>query len=54
VRLEALLPSGERLRLISVEYPGGEFTVPYRLPAGSTLVLSMLNREIHRETVSGQ
>jgi beta-lactam-binding protein with PASTA domain len=54
VRLEALLPSGERLRLISVEYPGGEFTVPYRLPAGSTLVLSMLNREIHRDTVSGQ
>ena len=52
VRLEALLPSGERVRLIGVEYPGGEFTVPYRLPAGSTLVLSMLNREIHRETVS--
>jgi beta-lactam-binding protein with PASTA domain len=54
VRLEALLPSGERLRLISVEYSGGEFTVPYKLPIGSTLVLSMLNREIHRETVSPQ
>ena len=52
VRLEALLPSGERIRLISVEYPGGEFTVPYRLPEGSTLVLSMLNREIYRETVA--
>ena len=52
VRLEALLPTGERIRLISVEYPGGEFTVPYKLPAGSTLVLSMLNREIHRETVA--
>jgi beta-lactam-binding protein with PASTA domain len=51
VRLEALLASGERIRLISVEYPGGEFTVPYKLPAGSTLILSMLNREIHRETV---
>jgi beta-lactam-binding protein with PASTA domain len=54
VRLEALLPSGERIRLISVEYSGGEFTVPYRLPAGSALVLSMLNREIYRETVSGR
>jgi beta-lactam-binding protein with PASTA domain len=54
VRLEALLPLGERLRIISVEYPGGEFTVPYKLPVGSILVLSMLNREIHREIVSAQ
>ena len=54
VRLEALLPSGERIRLVGVEYSGGEFTVPYRLPAGSVLVLSMLNREIHRETVSAE
>jgi beta-lactam-binding protein with PASTA domain len=51
VRLEALLPSGERIRLISVEYPGGKFTVPYRLPAESVLILSMMNREIYRETV---
>jgi len=51
VRLEALLPSGERLRLISVEYPGGNFTVPYRLPINSVLILSMMNREIYRETV---
>jgi len=51
VRLEALLPSGERIRLISVEYPGGKFTVPYRLPVESTLFLSMMNREIYRETV---
>jgi beta-lactam-binding protein with PASTA domain len=52
VRLEALLASGERIRLIGVEYPGGEFTVPYKLPLGSTLILSMLNRELHRETVN--
>jgi beta-lactam-binding protein with PASTA domain len=52
VRLEALLPAGERVRLINVEYSGGDFTVPYKLPAGTTLVLSMLNREIHRETVT--
>jgi beta-lactam-binding protein with PASTA domain len=51
VRLEALLPSGERIRLISVDYPGGKFAVPYRLPVGSTLFLSMMNREIYRETV---
>jgi beta-lactam-binding protein with PASTA domain len=51
VRLEAVLESGERRRIITVEYPGGNFTVPCRLPAGTILVLSMLNREIHRETV---
>jgi len=51
VRLEALLPSGEQVRIISVEYPGGKFTVPYRLPIDSVLILSMMNREIYRETV---
>jgi beta-lactam-binding protein with PASTA domain len=52
IRLEALLPSGERIRLLSVEYAGGELNVPYHLPPGSILILSMLNREIHRETVT--
>jgi beta-lactam-binding protein with PASTA domain len=51
VRLEALHPSGERVRLITVNYLGGNFTVPYRLPIGTTLVLSMLNRELYRETI---
>jgi beta-lactam-binding protein with PASTA domain len=51
LRLEALLPGGQRVRLIDVEYSGGEFTLPYRLQAGSTLILSMLNREIYREIV---
>jgi beta-lactam-binding protein with PASTA domain len=51
VLLEALLPSGERGRVIAVDFPGGKFTVPYRLPLGSILVLSLMNREIYRETV---
>jgi beta-lactam-binding protein with PASTA domain len=51
VRLEALLPSGERQRLITVNYVGGVFTVPYKLPVDSILILTMLNRELHRETV---
>jgi len=50
VRLEALLPSGERIRLFTVNYPGGRFTVPYKLPVGTILILSMLNRELYRET----
>jgi beta-lactam-binding protein with PASTA domain len=52
VRLDALLISGDRRRIITVEYPGGNFTVPCRLPAGTVLILSMLNREIYRETVT--
>jgi beta-lactam-binding protein with PASTA domain len=52
LRLEALLPSGERTELIGVPYRGGDFTVPYRLPRGTVLVLSMLNRELYRETLN--
>jgi hypothetical protein len=51
VRLDALLPSGERAQLISVSSIGGRFTVPYRLPVNTVLVLSVLDREVHRETV---
>jgi beta-lactam-binding protein with PASTA domain len=52
VRLESILPSGERKRLLSVQYPGGRLSVPYLQPPGAALVLSMLNREIYRETVT--
>jgi beta-lactam-binding protein with PASTA domain len=52
VTLEALLPTGERRPLITMNHPGGKFTVPYRLPEGATLVLSMLNRELYREEIS--
>jgi beta-lactam-binding protein with PASTA domain len=51
MRLEALLPGGGRTELISIQYRGGDFTVPYRLPEGTVLVLSQLNRELHRETL---
>jgi len=52
IRLESILPNGERRRLLSVQYPGGRLSVPYHQPAGAVLVLSMLNREIYRQTVS--
>ncbi|MDR0376528.1 MAG: PASTA domain-containing protein [Spirochaetaceae bacterium] len=51
VRLEALLPSGERRLLVEVEFPGGDFTLPYQLPPESTLILSTLNRELYRKNV---
>jgi hypothetical protein len=52
VTLDALLPTGERRPLITMNHPGGKFIIPYRLPAGTTLVLSMLNRELYREEIS--
>ena len=51
LRLESILPNGERQRLLSVQYPGGRLTVPYVKPPGTVLVLYMLNREIHRELI---
>ena len=51
VRLEALLPTGVLQRVFTVNYMGGEFTVPYRLPKESVLILSMLNRELYREKI---
>ncbi|MCL2380444.1 MAG: PASTA domain-containing protein [Treponema sp.] len=50
-RLDAILPNGDRQRILTVQYAGGPLSVPYQLPVGSVLVLYMLNREIHRETV---
>jgi beta-lactam-binding protein with PASTA domain len=52
--LEAILPSGERRSLAAMNHPGGRFVVPYRLPVGSTLILSMLNRELYREEITFQ
>ena len=54
LRLESIRPGGERRRLLQVQYAGGRLSVPYREPVGSVLVLSMLNREIYRETVTRQ
>ena len=52
IRLESIHPGGERQRLLSVQYPGGLLSVPYRQPPGSVLVLYLLNREIYRETIA--
>jgi beta-lactam-binding protein with PASTA domain len=49
--VDAELPGGVRRRLINVNHLGGQFTLPYRLPDGSSLVLSMLGRDLHRESI---
>jgi beta-lactam-binding protein with PASTA domain len=49
--LEVILPSAERKTIADVSFKGGKFTYPYRVPKGSILILSLLNREIHRQNV---
>jgi len=41
-------PSGGRIPLISVDHPGRLFTMPYTVPAGSVLVLQVLNKVVAR------
>jgi len=53
VRLEALLPGGETRQLLAADFAGGRLAVPFRLPVDSVLILTMMNLEIHRETVRG-
>jgi len=51
VKLEAVKPAGQRVLLASLKHPGGNFSVPFSLPAGSSFVLSVLDREIARTEV---
>lgn len=54
VKLEAIRPSGQRILLASLKHPGGNFSVPFSLPAGSTFVLSVLDREVAQTEVKSQ
>jgi beta-lactam-binding protein with PASTA domain len=50
--VEAELPNGTRQMLVSTNHSGGDFSIPYKLPANSVIVLSMIDREIYRQTVT--
>jgi len=49
--VEANLPNGSRELLANTNHSGGEFSIPYRLPSGSVIIISMVDREIYRQTV---
>ncbi len=48
VSLDVLKPSGERSPLFRINHPGGKFGVPYLVPSGSVLILTVLDREVAR------
>jgi beta-lactam-binding protein with PASTA domain len=52
--VEAELPNGIKQGLVNINHSGGEFSMPYKLPAGSVIILSMVNREIYRQTVQSR
>lgn len=51
VKLDAFPPEGASYTLASFNHIGGEITVPYAVPHGTTLSLSVLNQEKERLTV---
>jgi beta-lactam-binding protein with PASTA domain len=50
--VEVELPNGTKQRLVNTNHAGGDFSMPYRLPIGSVIILSMVDREIYRQTVN--
>jgi beta-lactam-binding protein with PASTA domain len=54
VKVEALDQNGARTTIASLKHPGGNFSLPFSLPQGSTIVLSVLDREVSRTEVKAQ
>lgn len=54
VRLESIGEDGKRVGILATKHPGGVFSAPFSLKAGSTLVLSVLDREVARSEVKGK
>lgn len=46
VTLDAVSPRGDRYQLVSFKHPGGSLTIPYAVPEGTVLALSILNKEV--------
>ncbi|MDR1747880.1 MAG: PASTA domain-containing protein [Spirochaetaceae bacterium] len=52
LKFEALTPDGERYQLTSFDHPGGSLTVPYAVPEDTVLILSIMDNEASRYTVT--
>jgi beta-lactam-binding protein with PASTA domain len=54
VKLEAIQPNGQKVTLTSLRHLGGNFSLPFSLPSGSTLVLTVLDKEVSRSEVGSK
>ena len=52
MKIEAYPPEGNPYTLLSFNHPGGNVTVPYAVPAGTTLEFSVVNKVVSRRTVN--
>ena len=51
MKLEAVLENGTSYTIVSFNHPGGNLTIPYAVPAGTQLVLSVSDKVFSKKTV---
>jgi beta-lactam-binding protein with PASTA domain len=51
LKFEAVNISGDRTVIFTMKHPGGPVSIPYYQEANTTLVLSVFNQEVYRDTV---
>ena len=52
MRLEATPSEGDAYTIISFNHPGGELTIPYAVPKGTTLTLYVVDKVASRKVVN--
>ena len=52
MKVEAYPPEGNSYTLLSFNHPGGNVTVPYSVPKGTVLELSVVNKVVSKKTVN--
>ncbi len=46
IKLDAVSPTGDRYELVTLKHPGGPLSIPYAVPEGTLLILTILNKEV--------
>lgn len=52
MKLDAVPGEGDSYQIISFSHPGGVLTIPYSVPHGTTLVLTVVDKVVSRKTVN--
>ena len=51
-QIEAYPAEGNSYTLLSFSHPGGRVTIPYAVPKGTTLELTVVNKVVSKKTVN--